>query len=198
MAWKVPVKVVLLVIVVVAEPLTFVVVPIPLSMKMFEMPLPPQVSVVSPPPTPSEVGDAVSEQTGPPPPPPPVWIVTAAVQVTDPPVPVAVPEKVVLEVRAGLVVAPPATGVKAPTPLSTLKEVACVVVHVSCVVPPELICVGLTESVQVGGGVVVIVTVAVHVLVPPAPVAVPVNVVVVVSAGVEVEPLATGVTLPIE
>lgn len=61
-------------------------------------------------------------------PPPPVVIVIAAAQVTVPPAPVAVPVYVVFVVGE-VVVAPEATDVVEPMPLSIINEAAFVVVH---------------------------------------------------------------------
>jgi hypothetical protein len=129
LAWKVPVKVVLASTVVVAEPEALVVEPMPLSMNTLSIEEPPQVSVVTPPPTPSKVGLAASEHVGPLPPPPPT--VMGAEHVAVPPGPVTVPVNVVPEVIAGLEVAPLATGVTEPTPPLIEKLVAFVVVQES-------------------------------------------------------------------
>ncbi|OYV83396.1 MAG: hypothetical protein B7X04_04425 [Parcubacteria group bacterium 21-54-25] len=72
---------------------------------------------------------------------------------------------------------PAATGVEVPIPWVMKSDTACVVVHESVEMPPELMLAGLAESVQEGadgGGVVTMCTVVWHTAVPPGPVAVPV------------------------
>jgi hypothetical protein len=121
-----------------------------------------------------------------------------AVQVIEPPAPVAVP--VYVTVVAGVtVVVPDATGVTEPMLWSIENEVALVVVHERSVEAPVVISVEAAESTHVGavggGGAAVTVIVALHCTEPPAPVAVPVYVTVVAGVTV-VLPDATGVTEP--
>lgn len=94
-------------------------------------------------------------------------------------------------------VAPDATGVEEPIPLSIENDVAFVVVHESVEDEPVWIVAGLAESVHTGaGGTTLTATTAVQVAVPPAPITVPVKVVLDVIVGVVVEPEVTGVTEP--
>jgi hypothetical protein len=96
-----------------------------------------------------------------------VVIVTVAVQVTEPPGPVAVPVYVVFAVGETDFV-PEATGVEVPTPLSMKKVVAFVVFHDNVEDEPDGIAVGFAESVHVGAaGGVATVTIAEHVTSAP-------------------------------
>ncbi|MEK7515749.1 MAG: hypothetical protein AAB555_02365 [Patescibacteria group bacterium] len=123
---------------------------------------------------------------------------TIAGQVTEPPVPVAVPMYVVVVVGETDTVLD-ATGVEVPMPLSIKNKVAFAVVHESTEEEPLLIVEGFAESVHTGGGGGggggVTTIAAAQVTEPPAPVAVPVYVVVAVGE-TDMVLDATGVTSP--